>query len=62
MAEVAALDEVEVIAHVVEQYVPHIRVGMQVSVEVPALPGRRIRRRRVARSFRRPTCRPAHFR
>jgi RND family efflux transporter MFP subunit len=39
VAEVAALDEVEVTAHVVEQYVPHIRVGMPVNVEIPALPG-----------------------
>jgi RND family efflux transporter MFP subunit len=38
VAEVAALDEVEVTAHVVEQYVPHVRVGMPVSVEIPALP------------------------
>jgi RND family efflux transporter MFP subunit len=37
VAEVAALDEVEVMAHVVEQYVPHIRVGMQVSVQIPAI-------------------------
>ena len=40
VAEVSALDEVEVVAYVVEQYVPHIRAGMQVSVEVPALAGR----------------------
>jgi RND family efflux transporter MFP subunit len=40
VAEIAALDEVEVIAHVVEQYVPHIHRGMQVSVEVPAIQGR----------------------
>jgi RND family efflux transporter MFP subunit len=38
VAEVSALDEVEVTAQVVEQYVPHIRVGMSVSVEIPALP------------------------
>jgi RND family efflux transporter MFP subunit len=38
VAEVAALDEVEVRVHVVEQYVPHIRVGMSVSVQIPALP------------------------
>jgi RND family efflux transporter MFP subunit len=37
VAEVAALDEVEVVAQVVEQYVPHVRVGMSVSVEIPAL-------------------------
>jgi RND family efflux transporter MFP subunit len=37
VAEVAALDEVEVIAHVVEQYAPHVRVGMEVSVQVPAI-------------------------
>jgi RND family efflux transporter MFP subunit len=37
VAEVAALDEVEVVAHVVEQFVPHIRAGMTVSVEIPSL-------------------------
>jgi HlyD family secretion protein len=39
VAEVAALDEVEVVAQVVEQYAPHVRPGMMVSVEIPALPG-----------------------
>ncbi|HEX2477025.1 MAG TPA: efflux RND transporter periplasmic adaptor subunit [Lacipirellulaceae bacterium] len=39
VAEVAALDEVEVMVHVVEQYVPHIRVGMEVSVQIPAIAG-----------------------
>jgi RND family efflux transporter MFP subunit len=39
VAEVVALDEVEVVAHVVEQYVPHVRAGMSVSVELPALGG-----------------------
>jgi RND family efflux transporter MFP subunit len=39
VAEVSALDEVEVVAQVVEQYVPHIRVGMEVRVEIPAIPG-----------------------
>jgi RND family efflux transporter MFP subunit len=39
VAEVASLDEVEVTAQVVEQYVPHIRVGMAVNVQIPALPG-----------------------
>jgi RND family efflux transporter MFP subunit len=37
VAEVAALDEVEIVVQVVEQYVPHVRAGMQVSVEVPAI-------------------------
>jgi RND family efflux transporter MFP subunit len=37
VAEVVALDEVEVVAQVVEQYVPHIRSGMAVNVEIPAL-------------------------
>jgi RND family efflux transporter MFP subunit len=37
VAEVVALDEVEVVAQVVEQFVPHIRVGTSVAVEVPAL-------------------------
>ena len=39
VADVAALDEVEVETYVVEQYVTHIRVGAQVTVEVPAIPG-----------------------
>lgn len=39
VAEVAALDEVEVVAYVVEQHVPHIRVGGQVTIVIPALPG-----------------------
>jgi RND family efflux transporter MFP subunit len=39
VAEVAALDEVEVVAQVVEQYVPHIRAGMTVSVQIPSIPG-----------------------
>jgi len=39
VAEVAALDEVEVVAQVVEHYVPHIRTGMTVTVEIPALAG-----------------------
>jgi RND family efflux transporter MFP subunit len=37
VAEVAALDEVEIVAQVVEQYIPHVRVGMAVSVEIPAI-------------------------
>jgi RND family efflux transporter MFP subunit len=40
VAEVMALDEVEIVAQVVEQYVPFIRVGMTVPVEVPAIAGR----------------------
>jgi HlyD family secretion protein len=39
VAEVVALDEVEVVAHVVEQYAPHIRANMVVSVDIPALGG-----------------------
>jgi HlyD family secretion protein len=42
VAEVAALDEVEVVAQAVEHYVPHIRTGMTVSVEIPALAGQPI--------------------
>jgi RND family efflux transporter MFP subunit len=41
VADVVALDEVEVAAYVVEQHVTHVRVGMQVIVEVPAIPGQR---------------------
>lgn len=39
VAEVAALDEVEVVAQVVEQYVPYLRTGMTVSVQIPAIAG-----------------------
>jgi RND family efflux transporter MFP subunit len=39
VAEVAALDEVEVVAQVVEQYVPHLRAGLVVNVQIPAIPG-----------------------
>lgn len=42
VAEVSALDEVEVVAQVVEQYVPHIRTGATVDVEIPALGGKPI--------------------
>jgi RND family efflux transporter MFP subunit len=41
VAEVAALDVVEILAYVVEQHVPHVRVGSPVSVEVPAIPGQK---------------------
>ncbi|HJQ79042.1 MAG TPA: efflux RND transporter periplasmic adaptor subunit [Lacipirellulaceae bacterium] len=37
VAEVAALDEVEIVAQIVEQYVPHVRAGMEVSVEIPSI-------------------------
>lgn len=40
VADVAALDEVEVVAYVVEQHVPFVRVGTAVTVEIPAIPGR----------------------
>jgi len=39
VAEVAALDEVEIVAQVVEQYVPYLHTGMTVSVQIPAVPG-----------------------
>ena len=39
VAEVSALDEVEVVAQVVEQFVPHIRSGLSVSVQIPAIAG-----------------------
>jgi RND family efflux transporter MFP subunit len=38
VAEVVALDEVDVLAHVLEKHVPHIGVGMSARVEIPALP------------------------
>lgn len=40
VAEVAALDVVEIVAYVTEQDVPHIAVGMTVRVEIPALADR----------------------
>lgn len=40
VAEVIAVDEVEVVAQVVEQSVPFLSPGAQVSVDIPALPGR----------------------
>lgn len=41
VVDVAALDEVEVVAYVVEQHVPFVRVGMEVAVDVPAIPDRK---------------------
>jgi len=40
VAEVAALDEVDVVVQVTEQSVPFIRLGDDVRVEIPALPDR----------------------
>ena len=40
VAEVAALDEVDVVVQVVEQSVPYIRISDDVRVEIPALPDR----------------------
>ncbi len=37
--EVVALDEVEVLAYVVEQHAAHIKPGATVRIDVPALPG-----------------------
>ncbi|NNJ24128.1 efflux RND transporter periplasmic adaptor subunit [Alienimonas chondri] len=38
VAAIAALDEVEIEAHVLEEYVPHIRPGIDARVDVPSLP------------------------
>jgi RND family efflux transporter MFP subunit len=38
VVELAALDEVEVLAYVVEQQVPYIKLGMLARVQVPGLP------------------------
>ncbi|QDT96915.1 efflux RND transporter periplasmic adaptor subunit [Gimesia aquarii] len=38
VAEVIALDEVDVSVQVLENHVPHVRLGMDVRVEVPAIP------------------------
>jgi len=43
VADVVAMDEVEVVAQVVEQFVPYIRTGMEVDVELPALGGKQFR-------------------
>lgn len=40
VVEVAALDEVEISAQVVEQHIPFVKVGSPVTVEIPALAGR----------------------
>ncbi|QDU39369.1 Cation efflux system protein CusB precursor [Maioricimonas rarisocia] len=40
VAEIVALDRVDVLAHVLETHVPHIRPGIESRVEVPALPDR----------------------
>ncbi len=38
VAEIIALDEVEIVARVLEKHIPYIHVGDSVTVEVPALP------------------------
>ncbi|TWT43135.1 efflux RND transporter periplasmic adaptor subunit [Botrimarina hoheduenensis] len=43
VAEVVALDEVEVVAQVVEQSVPFILPGSIITIEIPAIPGRTFR-------------------
>lgn len=40
VAAIAALDEVEIETHVLEEYVPHIRPGISARVDVPSLPDR----------------------
>ncbi|MCA9247810.1 MAG: efflux RND transporter periplasmic adaptor subunit [Planctomycetales bacterium] len=40
VAEIAALDEVDVLAYVLEKHVPFVRLGMEVRVEVNAMPDR----------------------
>lgn len=42
VAEVVALDYVDVVVNVLESHVPHIRIGDDVRVEVPAIPGDRL--------------------
>lgn len=39
VAEVVALDQVDVQAYVLERHIPHIRIGQEVRVEIPAIPG-----------------------
>jgi RND family efflux transporter MFP subunit len=38
VAQIAALDEVDVIAQVVERYVAFVRAGSEVKIEIPAIP------------------------
>lgn len=38
VAEVIALDQVDVSVQVLENHIPHVRLGMEVRVEVPAIP------------------------
>ena len=40
VAEVVALDQIEVVAQVVEQHMPFVAQGMEVRVEIPSLPRR----------------------
>lgn len=40
VAEVVALDEVDIVAHVLESQIPFVRVGMEARVEVPSVPNR----------------------
>ncbi len=37
VAEIVALDNVDVLVHVLESYVPHIQLGMKVDVRIPSL-------------------------
>lgn len=43
VAEVVALDQVDVLTHVLESHVPHIDIGTRVRLEVPALPPEDVR-------------------
>ena len=40
VADIIALDRVDVLIHVLEKHVSHVRRGLQVLVEIPALPNR----------------------
>ena len=62
VAEIAALDEVEVTAYVVEQYVPHIRAGHASQRRSAGAGGPEFYRRGERRWCRRRTCRRGRFR
>ncbi len=40
VAEVVALDEVDVQAHVLERHIPHVKIGQEIRVEIPSIPDR----------------------
>ncbi len=48
VAEVASIDEVDVVVQVVEDYISFVRTGEKVEVEIPAIPGRKFAGKAIA--------------